>query len=75
MDVIAALAETLRKMFLGDALLTGGAVVSVIAVALLLKAGVLPAPAAPFLLALAVIFVLITAINVSIFKTKRKSGK
>jgi hypothetical protein len=75
MDVIAALAATLRKMFLGDAFLTGGAVAVVAAVALLLRGGILPAAAAPFLLAIAVVFVLIMAINVSIYKTIRKSGK
>ena len=75
MDVIAALASELRKMFLGDAVLTAGAVLVVAIVAILLKTGALPAAAAPFLLAVAVIFVLIAAVNVSIYKTIRKSGK
>ena len=75
MDVVAALVNELRKMFLGDALLTSGAVLAVVIVAVLLRSGALSAAAAPILLALAVIFVLITAVNVSIFKTIRKTGK
>jgi hypothetical protein len=74
-DIVAALVNELRKMFLGDVLLTSGAVLTVIIVAALLRFGALPAPAAPFFLAIAVIFVLITAVNVSIFKTIRKTGK
>jgi hypothetical protein len=75
MDVIAALAQTLRKMFLADAFLTIGAALAVAIVAALLRGGVLPVAAAPFVLDLAVIFTLITAINVSIFRKIRKSKK
>lgn len=75
MGVIGALFDTLRKMFVGNALLTLGAIAVAVCAALLLKAGWLPAPAAPFALAVAVIFVLVTAVNVSVFKTLRKAGK
>ena len=73
MDVIAALAATLKKMFAGDAVLSLAAVACVVLVGLLLHAGVLPPSAAPWLLTFGVGCVRVVAVNIAVFKEIRKS--
>jgi len=75
MDVIAALAATLRKMFAADAVLSLAAIACVVIVGLLLHAGVMPASAAPWLLAVGVSLVLVVAVNIAVFKELRKSKR
>jgi hypothetical protein len=75
MDVIAALVATLRKMFAGDAILSLAAVACVAIVGLLRHSGILPATAAPWLLAFGVSCVLVVAVNIALFKELRKSNR
>jgi hypothetical protein len=76
MDVIRALGATLWKMFVGDLVLTLGALAAVLGLALLLAARAVPASDAPYLLTVVILGVLVTAVGLSTTREiKRKSDK
>lgn len=75
MDVIWALGAEIRKMFAGDAVLSGAVLTLVVALGLLVHTGVIGGALAPYLLVIGVALVLVVAINLSLFKIIRKTDK
>ena len=75
MDVVRALGAELWKMFAADLLLSVGALLSVLAVAVALRVGVLPASAAPFVLATLVVSLILTTANLAAAREFRRRSK